>query len=196
MQSGLTAETFKKLLQSLDADREQAGERYEELRRMLTRFFEWRGAPFPDEHTDETFNRVARKLDEGIEIRNFGGYCYEVARLICLEAFKGRDVQRVPLDCIEIEAVADRTNEALEREMRLSCLEACLLELHPESRELIAEYYRDEKRARIDCRKALADRLGLQREALANRAQRLRDKLERCVIHCVRKKTGDMKSPI
>jgi hypothetical protein len=31
----------------------------------------------------------------------------------------------------------------------------------------------------------LAERLGLNRETLANRAQRLRDKLERCVTRCV-----------
>ena len=50
-----------------------------------------------------------------------------------------------------------------------------------ESADLILEYYRYEKRAQIDQRKALAERFGLRRDALANRAQRLRDKLEQCV---------------
>jgi hypothetical protein len=54
-----------------------------------------------------------------------------------------------------------------------------------ESCELITEYYRDEKRGRIDHRKALAERLGLRRDALANRAQRVRDKLEQCVANCL-----------
>ncbi|MEJ7712917.1 MAG: hypothetical protein WKF84_24510 [Pyrinomonadaceae bacterium] len=71
-----------KLLNGLDADRERAGDKYEELRRILIRFFEWRGAPFPEEQADETFNRVARRLDEGVKIKNIGGYCYEVARLV------------------------------------------------------------------------------------------------------------------
>ena len=75
MEWGLTAKTLAKLLGRLDADREQAGEKYEDLRRTLVRFFGWRGAPFPEEHADETFNRVARRLDEGVEIRNIGGYC-------------------------------------------------------------------------------------------------------------------------
>jgi hypothetical protein len=46
------------------------------------------------------------------------------------------------------------------------------------------EYYHDEKRDRIDRRKALAERLGLRRDALANRAQRVRDRLEQCVADC------------
>src|SRR5947199_10461635 len=106
MAAALTSEAFTKLLARLDPDRERAGEKYEDLRCTLIRFFEWRGAPFPEEHADETFNRVARKLDEGVEIKNVGGYCYEIARLICLEAFKGRDSKRVPLEAIAFEAIA------------------------------------------------------------------------------------------
>jgi len=56
------------------------------------------------------------------------------------------------------------------------------------SRELIIEYYQDEKRDKIDRRKALAERLGIPRLALGNRAQRLRDKLAQCVKSCFTKK--------
>lgn len=189
MAQGLTAPAFAKLMDCLSADREQAGGKYEDLRRTLIRFFEWRGAPFPEEHTDETFNRVARRLDEGVEIKNIGGYCYEVARLVCLEAFKGPDSRRLPLEAIHTEAmVAGTTDEAVEKELRLSCLEDCLHALSVESRDLIVEYYRDEKRDRIDRRKALAEHLGLRRDALANRAQRVRDRLEQCVADCFKKK--------
>src|SRR5258707_3559667 len=104
MEPALTANAFAKLLNRLDADRERAGEKYEDLRRTLNRFFEWRGAPFPEEHADETFNRVARKLDEGVEIKNFGGYCYEVARLVCLESTKGHDSKRASLEAIRLKA--------------------------------------------------------------------------------------------
>ena len=55
---------------------------------------------------------------------------------------------------------------------------------------LIVEYYQDERRDRIGRRKALADALGLRREALANRAQRLRDKLEQCVRRCFNEKAA------
>ena len=189
MQAGLTADTFSKLLLRLDADQERAGEKYEDLRRTLTRFFEWRGAPFPEEQTDEVFNRVARKLSEGVEIRNIGSYSYEVARLVCLEALKGKDSKRAPLDLDNHDvAVVDRADETQEKEIRLTCLEDCLDSLPIENRELIVEYYQDSKRDRVERRKSLAASLGLQREALANRAQRLRDKLEQCVKSCLRRK--------
>ncbi|HYO92510.1 MAG TPA: hypothetical protein VEQ40_12775 [Pyrinomonadaceae bacterium] len=192
MELGLTAKAFTRLLNRLGEDQEQAGEKYEDLRRTLIRFFEWRGAPFPEEHTDETFNRVARKLDEGIEIVNIGGYCYEVARLVCLESLRGHLSRREPLDEIKLEATTspDTTDEAIEKEQRLTCLDDCLRMLPIESRELITEYYRDEKRGRIDRRQALAERLGLRRDALANRAQRVRDKLEECVIRCLKNKSA------
>lgn len=190
MEPALTADAFAKLLNRLHADRERAGEKYEDLRRTLVRFFEWRAAPFPEEQTDETFNRIARKLDEGIEIANIGGYCYEVARLVCLEAFKGRDSRRAPLDEIKVEATAPDLTETVEKEQRLTCLDDCLRVLPTESRELIEGYYSDKKRGRIDRRKALADSLGLRRDALANRAQRVRDKLEQCVTQCLRKQSA------
>ena len=188
MQAGLTADIFAKLLARLDPDRERAGERYEDLRRTLTRFFEWRNAPFPEEQTDEVFNRIARKLFEGVEIRNIGSYCYEVARLVCLEALKGRDSKRASLDHSHDVAVVDRADEERESELRLACLEDCLDSLTIKSRELIVAYYQDNKRDRIERRKSLAASFGLQREALANRAQRLRDKLEQCVKSCLRRK--------
>jgi DNA-directed RNA polymerase specialized sigma24 family protein len=182
---GLTENAFGALLDRLDRDRGRAAERYEELRRMLLRFFEWRGAPFPDEHTDETFNRVARKLAEGVAIENIGGYIYKVARLVYLETRKGPDAKRVPLDTSRPMAAADLASEAAEKERRLACLDDCLRELPAESRELIVAYYRDDTQGRIEGRRRLAERLGLRAEALANRAQRLRDKLERCVRACV-----------
>ena len=185
----LTREAFGRLLLSLDADRERAGEKYEDVRRTLIRFFEWRGAPFPEEHADEVLNRVSRRLTEGVEIRNVGAYCYEVARLIFLETTKGADARREPLYSLKSEPAApDAAGAAAEKEQRLACLEECLRALPAESAELILEYYRYEGRGQIERRKSLAKGLGLRRDALANRAQRLRDKLEHCVLACLRKR--------
>ena len=188
MQAGLTAENFSKLLVCLDANREQAGEKYEELRRTLIRFFEWRGSAFPEEHADETLNRLAKKIDDGVVINNLGRYCHEIGRLVFLEALKSNDSRRASLEEINLKVAAETTDEAMEKEIRLACLDDCLGVLSENTRELIVEYYRDAKRDRIDRRKALAKRLGLNREALANRAQRLRDKLEECVTRCLSKK--------
>jgi DNA-directed RNA polymerase specialized sigma24 family protein len=123
-------------------------------------------------------------------IKNIGGYCYEVARLVCLESLKGRESRRAPLEEINLTAATVDTDESSEKEQRLSCLDDCLQVLPTDSHELITEYYSDEKRGRIDRRKALADRLGLRRDALANRAQRVRDKLQECVTRCLKRKTA------
>lgn len=188
MQAGLSAETFSKLLVRLDADREQAGEKYEELRRKLIRFFEWRGAPFPDERADETLNRLAKKIEEGVAVENLSGYCHQIARLVFLESLKGNNYRHSSLEEMNVEMTADAGSEMMEKEIRLACLDDCLSVLQDDTRELIVEYYRDEERDRIKRRKALAERLGLSREALANRAQRLRDKLEQCVTRCLARK--------
>lgn len=191
MEAELTADTFTRLLNYLDADRERAGEKYEDLRRTLIRFFEWRGAPYPEEHADEAFNRIGRKLDEGIEIKNLSAYSYEVARLVFLETTKGADSKRLSLGSVRVDPVASNlTEEVAEKELRLMCLEDCLRTLPGENAELILEYYRYEQRGQVESRRALAERLGLRRDALANRVQRLRDKLQNCVSACLRKKSA------
>src|SRR5947209_14193773 len=158
MAAALTSEAFTKLLARLDPDRGRAGEKYEDLRRTLIKFFEWRGTPFPEEHADETLNRVARKLDEGVEVKNVGGYCYEVARRVCLEVRKGNDSRRDPLETVPHNtASADAADSALERELLLDCLEKCLCRLPDESRALIVEYYQVEKLVRIGRLKYLAE---------------------------------------
>jgi len=182
---------FDRLLEALDADREQAGQRYEDLRRTLIRFFEWRGVAFAEDHADETFDRVVKKLAARVEIANIGGYCYEVARLVCLEALKSPAKKLLSLDDVRVPAPAAR-DLGTDAEMRQDCLDDCLSHLPRESRELILEYYRDDRRARIERRRALAERFGLRRDSLANRAQRIRDKLETCVSRCLARKIGDM----
>ena len=189
MNQALTAGAFAGLLERLGQTDEAAGERYEELRRVLIRFFEWRNAPFPYEHADETLNRVARKIDEGVEIKNISAYCHEVARYVFLEAVKGRDSKLTQLNDIDLESPVTITqDESADHERRLACLDICLDGLESANRSLIIEYYGNGERPLIDHRRAIAERLGLRRDALANRVQRLRDKLERCVRQCVRQR--------
>ena len=124
----LTEQTFARLLDHLDTDRERAGERYEDLRRTLVRFFEWRRAPFPEEQTDQALDRVARKLAEGVEIKNVGGYCCAVARLVLLEALKGPEGRRVAIEPAGFAATTDAIAEAQKKENRLSCLDHCWID--------------------------------------------------------------------
>jgi RNA polymerase sigma factor (sigma-70 family) len=184
----LTGESLGKLLDCFDADHNRAGEKYEDLRRALIRFFEGRGIFFSEECADEVFNRVARRLVEGVEIRNLNAYCYEVARLVLLERIKSRENKRAPLEeNLSDESAIDSGEDLEEKERRLKCLDTCLEQLPPESRALIIEYYQDDRRNRINRRRSMAERLGVRRDALANRVQRLRSKLEQCIMDCLKK---------
>ena len=71
------------------------------------------------------------------------------------------------------------------------CLERCLAALPADARTLILEYYQDQRRQKIDRRVRLAAQLGLSANALRSRAQRVRDRLERCVRTCAASPSGD-----
>lgn len=60
----LTQESFDALLAWLDPAREEAGRRYEEIRRRLIKIFTCRGCGEPEDLADETINRVSKKLKE------------------------------------------------------------------------------------------------------------------------------------
>jgi DNA-directed RNA polymerase specialized sigma24 family protein len=184
----LTSESFGKLLSRLDRDVDVAGEKYEALRRMLVKFFEWRGAPFPEGHADETLNRVTRKLDEGLDIRDISGYCYGVARLVYLETSKSPESRRSAI--CESDATVAHEAESRSDEQRLRCFEKCLGSLPEDSRRLITEYYEHDRREKIDGRRALAERLGIPLNALRSRATRIREKLEGCVNECMEREDG------
>jgi len=181
----LSPVAFDRFLAALDADRDLAAERYEQIRSKLVRFFEWRGCRFPDEHADDTLNRVMRKLDEGEELRDVGTYCYGVARLVLLEALKTQDRENEALDRFHVVAAAPGPIDADDIEQRLRCLEGCMDGLSSAQRALIAEYYGSSQGERIDARRSLAERLGIGMNALRIRAHRLSDTLQRCVIACV-----------
>jgi DNA-directed RNA polymerase specialized sigma24 family protein len=181
----LTQEAFDKLLVTLGGDRDSGSEKYLEIRNNLTRFFEWRGCSFPEDHADETINRVAKKIDEGEELQNPAGYAMGVARLVLLEILKGRQREQSALN--EVAAAGDVYVEPDEGEDRLECLRKCLQTLPPENRELILQYYQGEKGEKIQNRKKLLERLGVPVNTLRMRALRLRERLQSCVDECLSK---------
>ena len=177
----LTQEAFDQLLGSFAPDRDTAAKKYLEVRDNLIRLFVWRGCPFPEDHADETFNRVARKISEGEEIRNAPAYVIGVARLLVLEIIKAHSRQREALDELQKSDVSEDTQS----ERRIECLQYCLRGLSPDNRELILQYYQGDKRAKIENRRQLSDRLGLAINSLRMRALRLREQLQTCVEECL-----------
>jgi DNA-directed RNA polymerase specialized sigma24 family protein len=182
MTVGLTRDSLEKLLIRLDHDRERAAEKYETLRLGLVRFFEWRGCAFPEDHADEAIDRVAGKIVQGEEIRNIHSYTTGVARFVFMEIVKDREKQQAALRQLPSNPVA---KEPPDEDGRMECVRSCLRSLPPESSQLLMAYYQDETRNRIELRKRLARQLGISPHTLRMRLQRLRAKLEECVVDCV-----------
>ena len=189
----VTPEAFDALLHSFAPDRDHAGRLYENLRRKLLEFFEARGSHTPDEHADETFDRVMRRIAEGEKIENPAGYCYGVARFVWKEASRRRSKEPVELDeNTTFSPVVNGHDSDLELaretvEQRLDCMERCLDQLADATRVFIVEYYREEDGLKIEHRKLLAERLSTTLNALRLRASRLRRELGKCTNKCLEK---------
>jgi DNA-directed RNA polymerase specialized sigma24 family protein len=179
----LNQEAFDKLLIALGGDRDRGSEKYLEVRSNLMRFFVWRGCSFPEDHADETINRIAKRVAQGEEILNPTGYAMGVARLLLLEIIKSR--QREQSALTEIGNASDVYAESDDGESRLTCLRNCLQTLSPDNRALILQYYQGEKSEKIQNRKKLIERLGIPVNTLRMRALRLRERLQGCVEECV-----------
>jgi DNA-directed RNA polymerase specialized sigma24 family protein len=177
----LTQGAFDLLLTQLDIDRQQAGAKYEALRRKLVKFFQWRGCSFPEDLADDTINRVARNLEAGENIRHLTAYCAGIARHVFLESLRTRRHEEA------LHAVTYPSPGPPDEDPRHDCLERCLRELSPENFQLIVQYYQQNEQARIEARRTLALRLGIPSNALRIRAHRIRVRLQGCVEDCMRR---------
>jgi RNA polymerase sigma factor (sigma-70 family) len=185
-----------KLLAQFDADSERAGEKYEHIRSALVKFFECRGCSLPYDLTDETINRVARKVLQGAEIypNALSGYFYGVARNVFREYLRSPESNTSAIDLLPASEQPYETPvqleqnryERVELERQLECLKTCLDNLPPETRKLIVSYYEGEERTKIDNRKRIAETLGISLSTLRIRAFRIKQKLEGCVSKCLK----------
>lgn len=181
----LTKEAFDVFLASLDPDRDRAGQKYEGVRLKLLKYFQWCGAVAPDIEADETINRVARKIQEGENVYNLNAYIYGVAKLVNAESLKKQHRnQQLSEDASEIEAqpLEEEDPDATERR---ACFDRCLKHLPDQNQVIITEYYRYEKKQKIEHRKKLAATLGVTLNALRISAHRIRLTLEACVRECL-----------
>jgi len=184
----VTPEAFEALLRQLSPDRERAGELYEAIRHKLVRLFEWRGCTSPEDLADVTFNRVARRLEEGVELRApdpYGYFC-GVAHLVYKEVLRKAAREHSALargDWPPPAAEEDEPSDA-----RLECLRRCLAKLPPDQRDLVLRYHHgnsDQGENNIRNRQQLAREAGIPMNALRIRVHRVRRKLETCVHACL-----------
>lgn len=177
----ITSRGLARLLARLDADGERAGAEYERLRRVLVKFFDWRGAWPPEECADVTLDRLARRLEQDTEVLDIRQYAQGIARLVLLERQRQPHIASIDEhpDLIDRPAAAPAGTDP-----RHDCLERCLAELPAEARGQILDYYQGERQAKIANRRRLAGTLGLTDNALRSRMLRVRDRLEGCIRGC------------
>jgi DNA-directed RNA polymerase specialized sigma24 family protein len=183
----ITQEAFDGLLGWLDTNREQAALKYERIRTRLIKIFTCRGCGEADDLADETINRVTAKVDS-IASSYTGDpalYFYGVAQKVHLEYLRSRPVLQNSIGAGREQGSINVVEADNDIEQEYACLERCMDQLPLESRRLVLEYYQEEKRAKIDCRKRLAEELGIAVNALRIRAHRIRLQLQQCVHACL-----------
>ena len=104
--------------------------------------------------------------------------------MVLLESLKERERTPVPLDDAP-NSLKQKAPEPNEPDAMLICFDRCMDSLPPESRQLILDYYQEERRAKIQRRQQLADRLHIPLNALRIRTHRIRITLEECIRTCL-----------
>ena len=183
-----TQDAFERFLNWLDADREEAGRKYEAIRRGLIAIFNFRGCSGAEDLADEAINRAIRQLPS-IEDSYEGDpakYIQGIARFVALEYFN-RKIKREagpPSEDLPDPSQPGATDEEDEREVLSKCLLHCLEKLDPEKRKMFILYYRDGNRLNRDHRKLIAEQFGCSINALRIQMHRLNEELRLCITDC------------
>jgi RNA polymerase sigma factor (sigma-70 family) len=187
--SAIPPESFNEILAWLNPDRDVAASIYLQLRESLAKIFIFNHCSDPDWLTDETFDRVARKVHELRQ--DYEGdprlYFYGVARNLIKEETK-KAKNQASLDGLELPVdIIDAPSQET-AEMREECLHFCLKKLGAKKRDLILSYYAKEKQAKIDHRAELARELGTKIETLRVKVHRIRSTLVECIESCLERR--------
>ncbi len=177
----ITQEHFSVLLNWLDPDKDSAAKRYEVIRSRLIRVFAGRGCTEAEVLADLTIDRVTFKAHElnGNYVGDPTLYFYGVANNIYHEWHRRQKKERIAM-------LPDNTvGEKGEREAEYRCLEKCMAALGDNVRTMMVDYYRDDKRARIERRREMAARMGITLGALQIKTCRVRARLADCVRDCL-----------
>ncbi len=175
----ITKEPFDALLEWLDRDREQAAARYELIRAGLIRIFVSKGLCDAEHYTDETIDRVIKRLPELKEsyVGDKARYFHGVARNVLLEYGRRKEV---PTDVLP-----QHSTPAGTRSDTQECLSKCLQLLPLDKQEFILDYHLYHGRAKIQHHRQMAGELQISEGALRTRAHHLRVNLEKCVLRCI-----------
>ena len=186
----ITKQDFDNLLGWLSPDADEAAVLYEKIRRGLIRYFSFRGCVDPESLTDETFNRVARKISivEFDDKLNKTNYFYSFASLVFREDYAKRKKQFEKDN--ELSRVIKQRLKRLEEEKtpEIECLETCLAKETPQMSELLLDYYSGVRGEKRQLRKKLAEEQDISLELLHSRVSRMRNVLRECLKNCLMKR--------
>lgn len=187
---GCTPEKFDRLLIWLNPDRKEAAKQYGEIEFRLFKSFERRLAT--DGHScadadilaSRTMDRICPKMPEladGYE-GNPVKYFFGVAKHIYQEYMDDLRKQQIIASLMPHEE-----EDSYEKERRDKCLKECLERFSKEDRDLLLQYFQDEKRTKIDLRKELAEKFKIPGTTLRVRIYRLKETLGKCIFDCMKK---------
>jgi len=151
----------------------QKPERYLRQRHALIRFFEWNGAPDPEDLADEV---ICRLLSTDSQIENPLAFLYGVAQNVLSEHRRERRHDMVVASELERVAADPFMTEALARD-----LDRCLECLSRGDRSLIRAFYAYEEGRKASHRANIARKLHLTDSALRIRVSRIRKRLASCL---------------
>jgi DNA-directed RNA polymerase specialized sigma24 family protein len=173
----LTPGALKGLLSLLDSDPDRAGREYLSLRHRLVEFFRLRRCDVPEELADETLDRAARRISEGVIIHTKpSSYFLGVAAKV-LQEYYHKTPPTFPPPPADPEEI----------ELNYECMRKCLARLEDSARELLTEYYLSDSRERL----RMAERMGFTLNTLKIKIHRLRrGRLHGCLKKCLQEAEG------
>jgi RNA polymerase sigma factor (sigma-70 family) len=183
-----TKEQFEGLMAWLGSTTEDPGDKYETIRQSLVKLFVWNGCWDAEDLADETIDRVMRRVPE--IATDYSGdpalYFYGVARMMLKERRRQKTISSES-QSLELRGVTTRSLQSDDEEInrKFECLDECIAKLPADSRELILDYYQEEKRAKIDFRRQIAQRMGTDVENLRVRVFRIRASIYKCMEKCL-----------
>lgn len=177
---------FDQLLRWLSSDREEAGTKYEQIRRNLYDYFRRREVVDPLTMADEVIVRVTTKVRVVAPgyTGNPAAYFFAVARRVLLES------RRKPPE-MELFANIQLTTDVAateHKETLLQGLDDCWGILSPREQKILYCYCVEKPSVRLsEARDQLAQELGMALNALRVMTHRIKQKIRRCIEGSVKK---------
>lgn len=178
---------FESFLRRLAPDRDEAGRRYEHLRRQLISLFVYRGCAGPEELADETLDRVVEKLESASPAAGESDakrLALGIARNVALESFHNLRTVPLPDPCDPVDP-SPLPGEIVVPTRHEQCFDDCLGRLPSQDRSLVLTYFEKDKREKIKQRALLADQMRITSNALRLRVSRILTSLRLSIDQCV-----------